>query len=62
VTRAVGSPSLEVPIALALVDFDADAESVTVGDDGTATDATRVPLPFVDGSAVSERLPSYPDA
>ena len=62
VTRAVGSPSLDVPIALALVDFDADGESVTVGGDGTATDATRVPLPFVDGSAVSGRLPSYPDA
>ena len=63
VTRAVESPSLDTPIALALVDFDADGESVTVGDDGgTATDAVRVPLPFVDGSAVSERLPSYPDA
>ena len=62
VTRAVESPSLEEPIALALVDFDAGGESVSVdGDDGTV-DAVRTPLPFVDGGAVSKRLPTYPEA
>lgn len=62
VTRAVESPSLEEPIALALVDFDVGGESVSVdGDDGTV-DAVRTPLPFVDGGAVSKRLPTYPEA
>jgi aminomethyltransferase len=62
VTRAVESPSLEEPIALALVDFDAGSESVSVdGDEGTV-DAVRTPLPFVDGGAVSKRLPTYPEA
>ncbi|MBB6647044.1 CAF17-like 4Fe-4S cluster assembly/insertion protein YgfZ [Halobellus ruber] len=59
VTRAVTSPSLEEPIALALVDFDAGGESVSVDGDAGAIDAVRTPLPFVDGSAVSERLPVY---
>ena len=62
VTRAVESPSLEAPIALALVDFDAGSESVSVAGDEGGIDATRTPLPFVDGSAASERLPSYPEA
>ena len=62
VTRAVESPSLEHPIALAVVDFDADTESVSIEGGDDAIDAIRTPLPFVDGSAVSERLPTYPDA
>ena len=62
VTRAVESPSLEEPIALALVDFDADSESVSVDADDGAVDAVRTPLPFVDGGAVSKRLPTYPEA
>jgi aminomethyltransferase len=66
VTRAVESPSLEEPIALALVEFDADSESVSVERDADSDDggvgAVRTPLPFVDGSAVSERLPVYPEA
>ena len=62
VTRAVESPSLEAPIALAFVDFDSDGASVSVEADGGAVDAVRTPLPFVDGTAVSERLPTYPEA
>jgi aminomethyltransferase len=62
VTRAVESPSLDASIALALVDFDADSESVSIDSDDGAVDAVRTPLPFVDGSAVSERLPVYPEA
>jgi aminomethyltransferase len=62
VTRAVESPSLEEPIALALVDFDTDGESVSVGSDDGTIHAARAPLPFVEGSAVSERLPTYPEA
>jgi aminomethyltransferase len=66
VTRAVESPSLEATIALALVDFDAGfdvgGEPMSVGTDDGAIDAVRAALPFVDGSAVSERLPTYVEA
>jgi aminomethyltransferase len=55
VTRADSSPSLSRPVALALVDFELDAEVVEV--DGAAADV--VGLPFVEGSARSARLPSY---
>jgi aminomethyltransferase len=55
VTRADESPSLSRPIALALVDFDLDAETVEVGGE----EASVVELPFVEGSARSGRLPSY---
>jgi aminomethyltransferase len=67
VTRAVESPSLDGPVALALVDFDLDPAatlSVRVGGDGregaaSVVGATRETLPFVEGSAVSARLPTY---
>ena len=63
VTRAVESPSLEATIALALVDFDSaldvDGESVSVSGGDDAIDAVRAPLPFVEGSTVSGRLPTY---
>ena len=55
VTRADESPSLSRPVALALVDFGLDAETVEV--DGEK--ASVVALPFVEGSARSGRLPSY---
>jgi len=55
VTRAGESPSLSRPIALALVDFDLEAEAVEV--DGE--EAAVATLPFVEGSARSGRLPSY---
>ena len=61
VTRAAVGPAVEVPIAFALVDFDAAPEAVTVRVDGAEVEATRVDLPFVEGSARSGRLPTYPD-
>jgi len=60
VTRAVESPTLERPVALALVAFDADAGGLGVRIDGEEVPATRVDLPFVEGSDRSARLPSYP--
>ncbi|MEZ3116183.1 aminomethyltransferase family protein [Halobaculum sp. MBLA0147] len=78
VTRAVDSPTLDRPVALAYVDFDvpvgpspADTESVdadaddttvTVRVDGEEVPATVVTLPFVAGSARSARTPTYPEA
>ncbi|UIP00645.1 aminomethyltransferase family protein [Halobaculum sp. CBA1158] len=62
VTRAVESPSLGGPIALAYVDFDANATDLTVRVDGDEVAAERVDLPFVEGSARSGRLPTYPEA
>jgi aminomethyltransferase len=65
VTRAVESPSLERPIALAFVDYDlparvAEGVDLTVRVDGDETDADLAGLPFVEGSARSGRLPQYP--
>ncbi len=62
VTRAVVAPTSGDPIALALVGFDTVAGDVTVRVDGAETAATVADLPFVDGSARSRRLPTYPDA
>ncbi|WP_224447874.1 aminomethyltransferase family protein [Haloprofundus salilacus] len=60
VTRAVDSPTLDRPVALALVDFDLDENAdLTVRVDGESTPATRADLPFVDGSDRSGRLPTY---
>ncbi|MFC7041495.1 aminomethyltransferase family protein [Halonotius sp. GCM10025705] len=74
VTRAIDSPSLAEPIALAFCASDAVDGSLTIhstaetgsdGDDpdedasGVAVDADRVTLPFVDGSATSLRCPTY---
>ncbi|WP_435183148.1 aminomethyltransferase family protein [Halobellus sp. EA9] len=62
VTRATASPLLDAPIALALVDFDADlAEGISILADDGAVDADRAALPFVEGSATSARLPEYSD-
>ncbi|QCC46545.1 CAF17-like 4Fe-4S cluster assembly/insertion protein YgfZ [Halobellus limi] len=69
VTRTVESPRLGRPIALGFVDFEVAAQlasgdggpSLAVRTDGGAVDASVAPLPFVEGSAVSARLPSYPD-
>jgi aminomethyltransferase len=65
VTRATVSPTLDVAVGFAVVDYDVDARDLAVeldagGEDGRAA-ATRVDLPFVEGSARSARLPSYPD-
>lgn len=57
VTRSVMSPTLDRAIALAYVPYDFSDETVTIGDDERAT---IEPLPFIEGSALSARLPLYP--
>jgi aminomethyltransferase len=61
VTRAAESPTMEQPVALALVDADCDADKLAVRVDGTEQPATRTTLPFVAGSDDSARRPVYPD-
>ncbi len=58
VTRVARSPMLGRPVSLALVDADA-GEDLTIRVDGGEVDAPRRELPFVEGSAVSARLPTY---
>lgn len=60
VTHAIESPTVESPIALAFLKWGADTEALTVRIDGEELPATRVDLPFVDGSKQSARLPTYP--
>ena len=59
VTRAVEGPSVGAPVALALVDFELDADEVTVRVGGEEVPAEVTPLPFVEGSDRSDRLPRY---
>jgi aminomethyltransferase len=59
VTRAVESPSRGEPVALAFVDADVDAGDLAVRVDGEEVAASRVDLPFVEGSVRSARLPRY---
>ncbi|QLG29086.1 aminomethyl transferase family protein [Halorarum halophilum] len=61
VTRAVESPTLDAPVALAFVDFDSDGSDLTIRVDGDEVAAERIDLPFVEGSADSARLPAYPE-
>lgn len=64
VTRAVDSPSLEEPIALALVATDADidaSDELTVRVEEAERTATHRLLPFVGGSDTSARCPSAVD-
>ena len=58
VTRAAESPMRGEPVALALVGFET-AGDLTVRVDGEELAATRVELPFVEGSDRSARLPDY---
>jgi aminomethyltransferase len=58
ISRAVESPTLEIPIALAYVGFGVEGD-ITVRVGGEAVGATRVELPFVAGSEASGRLPRY---
>ncbi|WP_254543182.1 CAF17-like 4Fe-4S cluster assembly/insertion protein YgfZ [Halomarina pelagica] len=60
VTRGAEGPSHGGPIALAYVPFDFDGDP-TVRIDGEERGARAVDLPFVEGSARSARLPTYPD-
>lgn len=58
ITRAAHSPILEQPIAMAYVDFDVtDDLTVRIGEEEAPAEPT--PLPFVDGSTQSGRLPAY---
>ncbi len=59
VTRAAQSPVVEAPIAMATVDWEYPDGDLTVSVDGEDVPAERHDLPFVDGSAVSARLPTY---
>ena len=62
VTRGIESPMLEVPIALAEVDFEvgeAATDTLSVRVDGEEHDTRVAELPFVDGSDKSGRLPTY---
>jgi len=61
VTRAVQSPSLDRPIALAYVESGAleETSTVAVRVDGDDADATVTALPFVEGSGESARRPRY---
>jgi len=61
VTRGVDGPTAERPIALAYVESDVDAATLSVRVDGEEVPAERAELPFVEGSARSARLPAYPD-
>lgn len=57
VTRAIESPSLSEPIALALVEYGLEVEELAIGDE--AVPATVTELPFVEGSGRSARVPHY---
>lgn len=59
VTRSVRSPSLGRGIALGIVSFDLDEGPVDIRGAQQTIEADIVPLPFVDGSAQSGRLPTY---
>jgi aminomethyltransferase len=64
VTRAARSSICEAPIAFALVDADCEAEAVQVDAEGVqgvgdGLTATDTPLPFVEGSDRSARIPDY---
>ncbi len=58
VTRAVDSPVLDSPIALAFVDYGFEGE-LQVRIDGTEVSADRVELPFLSTDSPSGRLPQY---
>ncbi|RQG89118.1 aminomethyl transferase family protein [Natrarchaeobius halalkaliphilus] len=59
VTRAGASEMLGDVIALAVVDYGLESEAVTVRVGGSERPATVTPLPFVEGSDRSGRLPMY---
>ncbi|KAB1197365.1 MULTISPECIES: aminomethyltransferase family protein [Haloferax] len=61
VTRAVESPNVDAPIGFALVEFDLETDELTLDIDGEQIAATVESLPFVDGSARSARIPTYPE-
>ena len=65
ITSVVESPSIETPIALALINFKTtltDEDDITItANDSHPIEATPATLPFVEGSATSARIPTYPE-
>lgn len=62
ITRAAHCPTVDAPAALARVDYGFDPEAeLTVRVDGDEVPVSFATLPFVDGSAQSARLPTYPE-
>ena len=61
VTRAAVGPATGDPLALALVAFETSSDGLSVRVGGEETSAKRLDLPFVEGSARSLRLPTYPE-
>ena len=59
ISRTVESPSLDEPIALAMVEYETTLSDIAVETDDGTVPATGSDLPFVAGSADSLRLPSY---
>jgi aminomethyltransferase len=62
VTRAVESPSLDEPIAVAFVSYDTAVDSTTIETDSGSVTAQTADLPFITGSADSLRCPTYSDS
>jgi len=60
VTRGSHSPTLDGTIAFAAVDYELDGAEATVDFDDDPIPASVEPLPFVEGSERSGRLPAYP--
>ena len=58
-TRGAESPTLEAPVALALVEYELDTDAVPVRVEGEEVPADVVELAIVEGSARSRRLPEY---
>jgi len=58
-TRASWGEAVGAPVALALVDYDCDAETATLATDDGGRDADVVDLPFLVGSDRSARAPRY---
>lgn len=59
ITRAVESPHVGGPIALALVTYDLEAQELRVETDDGTVGAHRTELPFVESSQDSARVPTY---
>ncbi len=62
VTRAAVGPSRGATLAMAYVRFGTDIGDLTVRVNGEEVPAGGEPLPFVEGSARSARLPTYPES
>jgi aminomethyltransferase len=61
ITRAIESPSLDEPIALAFVSFETALDAASVETSEESVSAAGVTLPLITGSADSLRCPQYPE-